>query len=181
VPAEHKEEAVPDPGKDRMVEAWEAAALGDHARVLALTRRMTADPAAISLHVQALANSGDTVAAEKAVAAAATRHPLAQELHFIHAMLLIGLDRNEEAVHALRRSLYLNRSLACAYLALGSVLRRLGDMVGARRAYQAGHDLAIARPADEPAPLADGETAGRLAAAAKTQLSLLPGRRGTGT
>jgi chemotaxis protein methyltransferase CheR len=180
-PAEHKEKARPDSGMDRIVEAREAAALGAHARVLALTRRMMADPAAMSLHVQALANSGDMVAAEKAVAAAAARHPLAQELHFIHAMLLIGLDRNEEAVHALRRSLYLNRSLASVYLALGSVLRRLGDLAGARRAYQAGHDLAIARPADEPVPLADGETAGRLAAAAKAQLSLLPGRRGTGT
>jgi chemotaxis protein methyltransferase CheR len=176
-PAKAREKTTPDSGKDRMVEAREAAALGDHARVMALTRRLTADPVAISLHVQALANSGDTLAAEKTVAAATARHPLARELHFIHAMLLIGLDRNEEAVHALRRSLYLDRSLTSAYLALGSVLRRLGDMAGARRAYQTGHDLAVARPADEPVPLADGETAGRLAAAAKTQLELLPGER----
>jgi chemotaxis protein methyltransferase CheR len=178
IPGEREIFVAPNTVEDRLTKAREAAARGDHAQVVSLTRRLTADPAAISLHVQALANGGETIDAERVAAAAATRHPLVQELHFIHAMLLIGLDRNEEAARALQRSLYLNRSLAEAHLALGSILRRLGDIAGARRAYQTGHDLAAARPPDEPVPLADGETAGRLAAAAKAQLALLTGETG---
>jgi chemotaxis protein methyltransferase CheR len=54
-------------------------------------------------------------------------------------------------------------------------LRRLGDIAGARRAYQTGHDLAVALPSDELVPLSDGETAGRLTTAAKAQLALLAG------
>jgi chemotaxis protein methyltransferase CheR len=174
-PSDREDTAAADADADRLAEAHDAATRGDHSRVVHLTRGLTANLVALSLQVQALANSGDTVAAERVAAAATAKHPLAPELHFIHAMLLIGLDRNEEAARALQRSLYLDRSLAGAHLALGSVLRRLGDMAGARRAYQTGHGLAIARPPDEPAPLSDGETAGRLAAAAKAQLALLSG------
>jgi chemotaxis protein methyltransferase CheR len=88
-------------------------------------------------------------------------------------MLLIGLDRNEEAERALQRTLYLDRSLAVAHLALGSVLRRIGDLAGARRAYRRGRDLAAGKAADEAVPLSEGETAGRLTAAAKAQLALI--------
>jgi len=158
----------------------EAAGWGDHARVADLTRRPGTDPAAANLHIHALANLGDASAAEAAAAIAVADHPLSTELHFTHAMLLMGLDRYEQAAQALRRVLYLDRSLAAAHFVLGSVLRRLGDLDGARRAYRAGEDLAAAQAPDQPVPLSDGESAGRLAAAAHAQLALLSGEPGGG-
>jgi chemotaxis protein methyltransferase CheR len=159
---------------DLLAQARAAAARGDHAKVIELTRRSrAADPHAAVLHLQALANSGDALEAEKLAGAAIAAHPLTAELHFLHAMLLIGLDRNEEAERALQRTLYLDRSLAVAHLALGSVLRRIGDLAGARRAYRRGRDLAAGKAADEAVPLSEGETAGRLTAAAKAQLALI--------
>ena len=73
----------------------------------------------------------------------------------------------------MRRVLYLDRSLAVAHFTLGSILERIGDADGARRAYRNARDLSRARPHDEVAPLSDGEPAGRLADAAAMQLAVL--------
>ena len=83
------------------------------------------------------------------------------------------LGRDEEAARAVRRVLYLDRSLAVAHFTLGSILERMGDAAGARRAYRNARDLCRTRPADEPVPLSDGEPAGRLASAAAAQLAIL--------
>src|SRR5260370_27854676 len=121
------------------------------------------------LRARALANT-DTPRAERACAEAATRHPLSAELGFLHAVLLLGLDRGDDALRALRRALYLDRSLAAAHFAVATLMEGRGDRGGARRAYAAARDLANARPPDEPLPLVDGETAGRLAGAAAARL-----------
>lgn len=131
------------------------------------------DPAASLRRVQSLANV-EPAEAERACAAAIATQPLAAELHHLHAVLLLELGRDEEAVAAARRVVYLDRSLAVGHFTLGTVLRRRGDLAGARRAYRNAHDLCAARPADEAVPLADGECAGRFAEAAAAQLAMLP-------
>lgn len=122
--------------------------------------------------VRALANS-DASRAEQACADAATRHPLSVELHYLHAVLLLELGQIEAAASAVRRVIYLDRSLALAHFTLGSILRGLGDLDGARRAYRNAKDLCETRPADELVPLSEGEQSGRLKEAAELQLSLL--------
>jgi chemotaxis protein methyltransferase CheR len=128
------------------------------------------------LLVRALANR-DPDEAERACGAEAARHPLSGELHYLRAVLLLGLGREAEAAVAARRAIYLDRSLAIAHFTLGSILQRRGDRAGARRAYRNARDLCAARPADEVVPLTDGEPAGRLAAAAQAQMARLDHHR----
>ncbi len=123
-------------------------------------------------HILSLANR-DPCAAETACADAVKRYPLATELHYLHALLFLERGNDAEAMHALRRVLYLDRSLALAHFTLGSVLRRRGDIVGARRGYRNARDLCRALPAEQVVPLSEGEHAGRLAEAAAAQLALL--------
>src|SRR5262249_16602021 len=150
---------------DPLASARCAFAEGAYTRAAALTCGLTADVAANALHVRALANL-NPAQAELACAAATARHELSAALPYLHAVLLLGRGRDEDAVRAVRRVLYLDRSLAIAHFTLGSLLRRRGDLAGARRAYRNAHALCAARPTDEVVPLSDGEHAGRLAEAA---------------
>jgi chemotaxis protein methyltransferase CheR len=159
---------TPDP----LAAAREALARGEYARAAALAGGLAGDAEACAVHVRALANV-DPAEARRACAEAAARHPLAPELHYLEAVLLVELGRDEEAARAARRVLYLDRSLAAAHLTLASVLLRLGDLAGARRAYRNARDHCAARPAGEVVALTDGEHAGRLAEAAAAQLAVL--------
>jgi chemotaxis protein methyltransferase CheR len=160
------------PDKDPLAEARAAFARGDYVQAEELTRSLLADAAACALHVRALANRA-TSRAERACAEATARHPLSAELHYLHAVFLFGLGRDEEAARAVRRVLYLDRSSAMAQMTLGSILERRGDLEAARRAYRTARELCAARPAEEVVPLSDGEGAGRLAAAAAERLAIL--------
>jgi chemotaxis protein methyltransferase CheR len=152
-------------------EAAAAFARGDYAAAVELAA-LSGEADAAALRVRALANL-DALRAERAAAEAAARHPLRAELHYLHGALLLGLGRNDEAILAVRRALYLDRSLAAAHCTLGALLERRGDEAGARRAYRNARDLCAARPPEEEVPLTDGEHAGRLAEAADARLALL--------
>jgi chemotaxis protein methyltransferase CheR len=162
--------AMPDP----LDEACEALARGDCRRVVRLTADLLDDASAATLHVRALANL-DATAAEVVCARVASQHSFCAELHYLHAVLLIDARRHDEAVQAMRRVLYLDRTLAAAHYTLGSILRQRGDSAGAQRAYRNVRDLCAQRPPEEPVALADGETAGRMAQLAAAELLLLEG------
>ena len=159
-------------GPELLAEARAALAWGEYTRALELTDGAGEDPALAAVHVRALANL-DTQEAEWACAAAVVRHALSAELAYLHALLLLDLGRDAEAAQALRRVLYLDGALAVAQFTLGSVLERLGDTAGARRAYRNAFDLCGGRPPDEPLPLGEGGQAGHLAEAAAARLALL--------
>jgi chemotaxis protein methyltransferase CheR len=161
---------APPPG--HLAEARRAFVEGAYARAADLAAGLPADPSAAVLRVRALANL-DPAQAETACAEAAERHALAAELHYVHGVLLLELGRDTGAEHALRRALYLDRTLAVAHFALGALAARHGDRPAAQRAYRNVRDLCAARPPDEPVPLAEGETAGRLAEAAAAALAVL--------
>jgi len=168
---------APAPPLPRADPAWDprhARAAGPD-EVVAPARRARprgADAAASALHVRALANL-DPSTAERACAEASAHHPLSAELHYLRALLLLDLGRDAEAAEAARRVLYLDGSLAAAYLTLGTILRRLGDREGARRAYRNARALCAARSPDEVVALTDGERAVRLFEAADVQMALL--------
>jgi chemotaxis protein methyltransferase CheR len=122
--------------------------------------------------IRALANA-DVDRAEALCTEASGRHPFSPELNYLRAVLLLALGRGEDAAHAARRVIYLDRTLAAAHFLLGSILQQEGDGAGARRAYRNARDLASARPPGEGVPLAEGETAGPLAARAARQLARL--------
>lgn len=130
-------------------------------------------PEAAAARVRALADGSGASGAVAAAAREAGRFPLSPDLHFLEAVLLMSLGRDDDAVRAVRRVLYLDRSLAVAHFVLGSLLARRGDGSGARGAYRKAHDLAAARPPDEVLPLSDGERASSLARGAAERLALL--------
>jgi chemotaxis protein methyltransferase CheR len=157
---------------DPVQAATEALARGDYVGALELTVPLRQDPGAAALRVRALANL-DLGRAEEEGREAVGRHPLRAELHFLHATVLLGMGKFAEAGEAIRRALYLDRSLAAAHCVLGAILERSGDPAGARRAYRNARDLCAARPPDEEAPLADGESTGRLLEASRARLAIL--------
>jgi chemotaxis protein methyltransferase CheR len=159
-------------GAELLAEARTALARGEYTRALELTDGAGEDPAPAAVHVRALANL-DTQEAEWACAAAVVRHALSPELGYLHALLLLDLGRDAEAAQALRHVLYLDGALAVAQFTLGSVLERLGDLAGSRRAYRNACGLCGGRPPDEPLPLGEGGQAGHLAEAAAARLALL--------
>ena len=128
--------------------------------------------AAAVQRVRALANV-NIEQAERACAEAIARYRFAPELHYLRAVLLLGLECDEDAARSARRVIYLDRTLAAAHFLLGSILQQVGDCAGARRAYRNARDLASARPPDEDVALAEGETAGALAERAARQLARL--------
>lgn len=145
---------------------------GEYAAAAGRTLGLLGWPAANVVHVRALAEL-NAEGAESACALGVARHPLSAELRALHAVLLAGLGRDDEAVAAARRAIYLDRTLALAHYVLGSVLRRGGDAESARRAFRNARDLCAARPAAEAVALSGGESAGRMAESARVQLLLL--------
>lgn len=141
-------------------------AAGRYSEAAARTESVVGDAEASVLCVRALANV-DAAGAERACAGSVARHPLSAELQYLHAVLLLGLGREEGAARAARRALYLDRSLAVAHFLLGSILRKRGDRDGARRAFRNARDLCAARPPGEAVALVEGETTGRLAESAR--------------
>lgn len=155
--------------------ARQALGRGDYERVLALIEASDlrhVDSGLVAIQVRALANR-DLARSEQVCAEALERFPLDAELHYLHAVLLVDAGRIPEAIRATRHVLYLDRRLAIAHFTLGALLRRQGDLTGARRSYRNARDLCAALPAEAVLPLADGEAAGRLAEAASFELSLL--------
>jgi chemotaxis protein methyltransferase CheR len=148
--------------------ARRALARGDWREAARLAGALEADAGAAAMAVRALANL-DPVAAVRACAEAAARHPLAEELRYLESLLLLGQGRLAESERAARQALYLEPSLAVAWLTLGNVLRRLGDTEGAVRAFRSAELLCAALPEDAPVPLADGERAGTLAQVARAE------------
>ena len=158
---------------DPLVQAREALQAGDFEGVLRLTREATHRPEACALRVRARANLGDFDRTEREAAAAIKLHPLCPDLHYVRAIILMGHDRHDEAVLALRRVIYLDCALAAAHFTLGSVLLQSGAVAEARRAFRNTLAFFAKLSDDAIVPLSDGERADRLAAAAQTQLALI--------
>ncbi len=165
-------EPIPTPGPVGLEEAERAFALGHWREAARLAGELKEDPCAAAVAVRALANL-DPLAAVRACAEASARHPLAVELRYLEALLLLGLGRLAESERAARQALYLEPSLAVAHLMLGHILRRQGDTEGARRAFRIAESLCATLPPETRVPLADGERAGHLAEVARQERTRL--------
>ena len=158
--------------KSAMGDARGAFARGDYAKVVLLTADRAGDASASALHVRALANL-DPERALEAAKAAALHHKLDAEIHYLHAALLMELDFARDAAEAIRRVIYLDRTLVIAHFSLGALLQHAGDLVGAARAFRNARDLSAALDPNTPLPLSDGECAGRIVEAAEAHLAML--------
>ena len=79
------------------------------------------------------------------------------------------MNESIEAEAAVRRVLFLDRTLAVAHYLLGTILRRRGAFDEAQRAFRNARNLCGDRPAEEPVRFSEGEPAGRLARCADLQ------------
>lgn len=161
------------PRRDLVAEARAALARGEWEAALRSLAETPDSAEGEALRVRATANLRGPLDGVSASARACARHPLSAELHFLAGVLLWTLGRDAEAARELRRTLYLDGSLAAAHFVLGAVLARTGDSDGARRAYRNAQRIAEGTPADAPVPLGDGERASRLAEAARAAIALL--------
>ena len=95
--------------------------------------------------VLAHANVKGAEDAQRVAAAALRRHPLDAHLHYVHAALLLSLDRDEDAEEEAERALFLDQSLAIAHFLLGTIRRKRGAREDAARAFRNARDLCAAR------------------------------------
>jgi chemotaxis protein methyltransferase CheR len=137
------------------------------------------DVAAHVSSIRVLADAGDLQHAAEEAAAAIQVQPLAAELHYMRAIILAALGQCDEASASLRRVIYLDPSLAVAHFTLGSILWRSGAVAEARRCYRNALALCAERPPQALLQLSEGETAGRMAEAARNQLALIDDDRET--
>lgn len=157
---------------DPLADAQRQLRDGNYARAAELSQLHLDKPQACVIYVEALANL-DPLRAMEACQQAAQRHSLVPELHYLHGVLLMEGDRLQEAAQALRRVLYLDRSLTLAHFTLGSLQRRLGDLDAARRSFRNTCELCESRPLDEPLRLSETETAGSMLRVAQLQLRMI--------
>lgn len=131
------------------------------------------EPTITVAHIRGLADRGDLANAVSASESAIAMDPTVPEFHYLRAIALLALDRNEEAFEELRRVIYLDRSLAIAHFAMGTLLTGRGELAKARRAFQRAYVLCTANNPDEILPLTDGERAEGLAEAALAHIEML--------
>lgn len=150
----------------RPASARHALARGDYEGAATAAAALVAGAGGAEAHVilvRALGSAGRLAVAADAAAAAVARFPVHVELRLLQAMVLLESANAPQAAAAARAAAYLDPDLAMAHLTLARAEEALGDQVAARRSYRNALAVLVAMPADHPVPLADGETAGRLA------------------
>lgn len=116
------------------------------------------------------AQSDGVAKAEEMAAAQITQNPLATELRYLRSVLLMSLNKDDEAIAELRRLVYLDRSIPAAHFALGTLFHKTRDSQRARRSFTNAYRLATTLPPDETVSMAEGMTAANLASLAKERI-----------
>ncbi len=114
------------------------------------------------LYIRTIANQGRLHDAGEFCARALEVHPLAPELHYLHATLLSQANWHSDAAIAARRSIYLDRKFVMGHLQLGDALTRLGDSNGARISFENVIALLEKKDGTDTITAADGIPASRL-------------------
>jgi len=155
---------------DVVAAASSAFARGDYREAASLTGDATLGVDGRLAHVRALSNV-EPAEAERACAKAVHSFPLSVELRYLHASLLFGLGRDAGAEQAVRRALFLDRSLIVGHALLGAILKRRGESEASRRSFRNAYRICATLPPDASVPLTDGETVAMLGHAVASELA----------
>jgi len=128
-------------------------AVGRRRRAAAVPSRVKAPSGALPNaeidRIRDLADRGCLVPALQACERLITRNRLDATSHYYHALLLGQLNRNHEAIGALRRAIYLDRGFVEAHQSLGLLLQKVGQPEQAVRCFQNVHQLTAERAGGE--------------------------------
>jgi len=131
------------------------------APLAALEKAAEIDQHAIADSVRALADRGNLEDALELCGKAIIGDKLAGELRYLEATILLELNREEEAVRSLKRTLYLDPDFVLAHFTLGNLAIRRGDAQTGRRCFENALSLLAARGDEDLLSESEGLTAGR--------------------
>jgi chemotaxis protein methyltransferase CheR len=120
-----------------------------------------ATPDGGALAVRALANQGKLAEALALCEQAIAANKLDPGLHYLGATILQELNRDGEAIAALKRALYLDPKFVLAHFALANLVLRQGNVPAARKCYQNVLALLSDCRQEDILPESEGLTAGR--------------------
>lgn len=112
--------------------------------------------------IRTLANQGKLDEAIARCLDAITNNKLDPALHFLHATILQEQHKEDEAVAALKRAIYIDMNHILSHFTLGNILLRQGNSRGARKSFENVLEILKTHEDEEILPDADGLTAGRL-------------------
>jgi len=157
----------------KLLKAHQAFSSGKHAEVIALIGCMTEDLDATMLHCQSLASTSGSQEAIKLLESSLLRFPLSPALNYMLALLQIDAGNLDAAIGALRKTLYLDPSLAVVHFTYGVTLKRKGDIKGAIKSLRNVLDICANSDKTAILELSDGETVGRIFELAKRELKAM--------
>lgn len=156
------------------VARWRAGGADDALRMLQdLADRDPADAKPLHMAAKILASNLRLEPAEHIARMALQREPLAPPIHYLHGLILREMGRDDDALEALRRCVYLDPGFALGRYALASLLVAHGQPVRADRELATTIELVRGRPPDEQLGEGDGVTYGRLLELAEFQRHLI--------
>ncbi len=129
-------------------------------------------------NARTLADKGELREAREEIERALRTERLDASLHYLHALILREEGHPDEAMAALRRTLYLDRRHVLAHYALGGLLARGGERGASLRHLRSAFDLLSSRPADERVDETDPTTVGELVRAVGAAIGRRPARGG---
>ncbi len=116
----------------------------------------------LSLITHAYANTGDFATAYTWSKKLIEADRLIADSHYLQAIILLELHREQDAAHALRRTTYLDPEFVMAYFTYGATLKKLGRHNDAFMAFNNCKRLLKHMHCDTEVPQSDGIPAGRL-------------------
>ncbi len=164
-------------GSDAIVAARQVFAAGDRDRAITMldaeADRNPQDPTPLVVAARLLAGATEYATAERLIIRALARSPLAVGAHYVHALVLQGLERQAEALDALRRTAYLDPGCVLAYVSLASLLDAMGQHHRARTSLDRAVELLESHDDEAMIDADEGLTAGRLRHLAEIRRQLL--------
>lgn len=121
------------------------------------------------------ADRGEHEKAEEICTRYLDRVPDSLDGYFLLSVITQAEERNELAVEALRKALFLNHDFVIGHFNLGMLYRKLGRLRFAQRHFMRARQLLLGLPRNEILPHSEGQTAGGILSATDQFLRALGG------
>jgi len=120
------------------------------------------DASLVALLARSLANQGDLDGAEALCLKAIKTDKLNPVLRYLHATIVHEIGRDDDAIHSLQESIYLNPDFPLSHFLLGTLSLRGGNGKQADRHFHWAMHLLASFSQQDVLPDSEGMTAGRL-------------------